>query len=88
MLNVVGMKKLADREEVSLEYSARREMAAADRQLRELDEEEDGEEEVSRRRKARKLDDVVLDESFAVLMDLIRLTKGEEIPRPRGGWLW
>lgn len=88
MLNVVGMKKLADREEVPLEYSARREMAAADRQLRELDEEDDGEEEVSRRRKARKLDDVVLDESFAVLMDLIRLTKGEEIPRPRGGWLW
>jgi hypothetical protein len=80
------MKALADREEVPLEYAARRIMSEKDRALRELDEEEDEEEVSSRRRKKNDRDDVVLDEAFKVLMDLIRLTKGEELPKPKGWW--
>ena len=86
ILNVEGMKALADREEVPLEYAARRIMSEKDRALRELDEEEDEEEVSSRRRKKNDRDDVVLDEAFKVLMDLIRLTKGEELPKPKGWW--
>ena len=82
------MKGLADREEVPLEYCARKAMAEKDRTLRELDEEEEGDEEEisSRRRKKKDRDDVVLDEAFFVLMDLIRFTKGEELPKPKGWW--
>lgn len=88
IFNVEGMKGLADREEVPLEYGARKAMAEKDRTLRELDEEEEGDEEEisSRRRKKKDRDDVVLDEAFFVLMDLIRFTKGEELPKPKGWW--
>ena len=88
IFNVEGMKGLADREEVPLEYCARKAMAEKDRTLRELDEEEEGDEEEisSRRRKKKDRDDVVLDEAFFVLMDLIRFTKGEELPKPKGWW--
>ena len=91
--NVAGMKTMSDREEVSLEYAARKAQMAADRELRELDDEEndDDDEETAkkkrRRRNERKKDDVVLDEAKFILMDLIRLTEGEEIPKPRTWWL-
>ena len=91
--NVAGMKTMSDREEVSLEYAARKAQMAADRELRELDDEEndDDDEETAkkkrRRRNERKKDDVVLDEAKFILMDLIRLTEGGEIPKPRTWWL-
>ncbi len=91
--NVEGMKALGEREEVPLEYEARKAMMVADRELSELDDEEredDDDETIAkkrRRRNERKKDDVVLDEAFRILSDLIRLSGGEEIPQPRGWWL-
>ena len=91
--NVKGMKAISDRESVSLEYGARKAQMAADRELRELDAEEDDEQSSSkkkdkkrRRRNQRDDDDVVLDEANRILMDLIRLTEGAELPRP--AWIW
>ena len=66
---------------------------AKDRELRELDDEEkeddDGEDAAKKRRRKRnepKKDDVVLDEAYKVLSDLIRATNGEEVPEVRGWW--
>jgi len=91
--NVKGMKAISDRQEVSLEYAARKAQMAADRELRELDDEEneddDEEKAAEKRRRKRnepKKDDVVLDEAFKVLSDLIRLNGGEEIPEQKGWW--
>lgn len=90
--NVDGMKALSAREEVSLVYETRKAEMTADRELRELDDEEneDDDEETAkkkrRRRNERKKDDIVLDEAKLILMDLIRLTHGEEMPRPMGIW--
>ena len=91
--NVKGMREISDREEVSLEYAARREQMAADRALRELDdaENEDDDEETSAKKRRHKRnepkkDDVVLDEAYHVLMDLIRLNGGEEVPEVKGWW--
>jgi carboxyl-terminal processing protease len=93
LANVRGMKEIGDREEVSLEYGARKLQMAADREYREIDElekEEDEEEKEDkpkrRRRNERKENDVVLDEAFRILSDLIRMNGGEEIPKPRGWW--
>jgi len=86
--NVKGMKAISEREEVSLEYSARKAQMASDREMRELDsDEEDGDTPKKRRRRnERKKDDVVLDEAMNIVMDIIRLTGGEELPQPKGGW--
>ena len=88
--NVNGMKEISDREEVSLEYAARKRQMKADRELRELDEEDEDEEEDSkkrrRKRNERQKDDIVLDESFRILHDLIRLKGGEEVPEVKAGW--
>ncbi len=90
--NVEGMKAISEREEVSLEYAARRVQMAADRELRELDDEEredDDEETAAKKRRRRnepKQDDVVLEESFKVLMDLIRLNHGATVPVARDLW--
>jgi hypothetical protein len=76
-------------EEVPLERAARKAMMAADRELREFDDDDDDDgEDAPRRRKRneRDEDDVVLEESYNVLMDLIRLIDGREMPRPRGWW--
>ena len=95
--NVKGMKAISEREDVTLEYEARKAQMAADRELRELDEADDDENDDSvkdekkkkkrRKRNEPKKDDVVLDEGFRVLMDLIRMTGGEEVPEQRGWWL-
>ena len=90
--NVKGMKAISEREDVSLEYEARKAQMAADRELRELDDEDDDEDSEKKKKKRRrrnepKKDDVVLDECFNVLMDLIRLTGGEEVPEQRNWWL-
>ena len=95
--NVKGMKDISDRVEVPLEREARKAMMRADRDLRELDESEaDAEDDdevkeekvVSARRKRNEkpADDVVLDESFRILSDLVRLTGDETLPRPKGWW--
>ena len=91
--NVRGMKEISDREDVSLEYTARRAQMEADRELRELDAEDDDDDEESaekkkkrRRRNEPRKDDVVLDEGFKVLMDLIRMTGGAEVPEQKGWW--
>ena len=109
--NVKGMKELSEREEVPLEYAARRKMAEADRALRDLDDgigdvdedeaadeaaggdgadagddEEDEDRPARRRRGGHPRDDVVLEEAFNVLMDIVRMTHGEEIPQPKGWW--
>ncbi len=91
--NVMGMKEISERETVSLEYAARKAQMAADRELRELDDEEDeGDDDETaaqkrrRRRNERAKNDVVLDESFRVLMDLIRLNGSAEVPEPKGWW--
>ena len=93
--NVRGMKAISEREDVSLEYEARKAQMAADRELRELDEADDDEDAAAkedkkkkkrRKRNEPKKDDVVLDEGFKVLMDLIRLTGGEEVPQQKGWW--
>lgn len=95
--NVRGMKEISDRVEVPLEREARKAMMRADRDLRELDETEaDAEDDdevkeekvVSSRRKRNEKpeDDVVLDEGFRILSDLVRLTGDEELPKPKGWW--
>jgi hypothetical protein len=62
-------------------------MMRQDRELRELDEEGNEEEEnVRRKRNEPRKDDVVLEESFNVLVDLIDLTGSEEMPQPKGWW--
>ena len=91
--NVKGMKEISDREEVSLEYAARKRQMAADRELRELDNEEsdddDDETAAKKRRRKRneaKKDDVVLDEARRILMDIIRLNDGADVPEEKGWW--
>ena len=89
--NVQGMKAIGERVDVPLEREARKAMMRADRSLRELDTDEGDEDssKKSRRRKRnqRQDDDVVLDEAFNVLSDLIRLNAGAELPPPRLSWL-
>lgn len=87
--NVAGMKALSEREEVPLEWNKRKAMMIADKELRELDEEDEEEEYKSSRlhRNKQKKDDVVLDEAFNVMSDLIRLNRGAQIPVYRGWWL-
>jgi carboxyl-terminal processing protease len=94
LANVRGMKEMSERVEVSLEFAERKKQMTADREYREVDElekegEEKDEEDAPKRRKRneRKQDDVVLDEAFRILSDLIRLNAGAEVPGPRGWWL-
>ena len=93
MENVTGMRAISDRQEVSLEYAARLAQMKSDRELRELDDEEneDDDEETAakkrrRKRNAAKKNDIVLQEAYKVLMDLVRLTDGEEVPEMKGYW--
>ena len=83
--NVAGMRAISERETVPISYDEYRAMAKADRSLRELDEDEDGEKKTSRRRartNRRHKDDVVLDEALAIMSDLIRLNDGATLPKP------
>ena len=89
--SVEGMRAISDREEVPLERAARKAMMLSDRDLRELDDEDDEEKEekiISRRRgNQRKKDDVVLDEAYRILFDLVRIVGDAEMPQPRGWYL-
>ena len=95
--NVAGMKAISDRVEVPLEREARKAMMRADRELRELDEteseaEDDDEEKEEkvvssrRRRNEKPTDDVVLDEGFRILSDLVRLVGDATLPKPKAWW--
>ena len=91
--NVTGMRAISDREEVSLEFAARKAQMAKDRELRELDDEEkdddDDETAAKKRRRKRnepKENDVVLQEAYRVLSDLIQMTGGAEVPEVKGWW--
>ena len=94
LANVKGMKEISERENVSLKADVRKAQMAADREYRELDEEDDDEEAASakskkgkrRRRNEPRDDDIVLDEAFRILSDLVRLNGGKEIPEERGWW--
>lgn len=88
--NVAGMKAIGEREEVPLEYSARKAMMRADRDLSELDSEESEQSDAKkgrRHRNRRDNNDIVLDEAFRILADLVRLNGGEELPPMRLSWL-
>ena len=91
--NVKGMREISDREDVSLEYGARLAQMKADRELRELDdaENEDDDDETAakkrrRKRNEQKENDVVLDEAYRILMDVIRMKGDETVPTRRGSW--
>jgi carboxyl-terminal processing protease len=90
LANVRGMKEISDRLEVSLEYQTRKKQMIKDREYRELDElgDDEDKDDVPKRRKRNegKENDVVLDEAFRILCDLIRLNAGAEVPSPRGWW--
>ena len=93
LANVKGMREISDRAEVSLEYGARLAQMKSDRELRELDdvEKEDDDEDTAAKKRRRKRNepkenDVVLDEAYRVLMDIIRLKGDEEAPEMRMLW--
>lgn len=88
--NVKGMKELSERQVVSLEYEARKAQMKNDRELSELDDENDDDEANDKKRRRKRMhpkeDDVVLDEAYRVLMDIIRLKDGESLPEVKGWW--
>ncbi len=90
--NVADYKELFDRTDVPLERGARTAQMRADRAIRELeeadDEDDDSDEAVlARRRKNRgKHDDVVLDETFRVMADLVRLVDNGTQPDAQVDW--
>ena len=94
LANVSGMKEISEREDVSLRHDDRKVQMAADRSLRELDDEDDDEDRPAkddkkgrrRRRNEPREDDVVLDEAWRVLSDLIKLNGGAEVQEQRGWW--
>ena len=87
--NVKGMKEISERTEVPLDFDSRLELTRSDRRYREIDElekeEEDGEKRRRRRNELNK-NDIVLEAALETLADLIRLTGGEELPKPKGWW--
>ena len=90
MENVAAMKAVGDREFVSLERGARKAMMRSDRDIRELDEKKEGKDKDDGRSRFRKNkmkdDDIVLDEAFEILFDLIDMTGGESMPLPKFDW--
>ena len=93
LANVEGMKTIADREEVPLEREARKTMMKADREIREPDESDEtkgeggeNKKKSRRRRNQLKSDDVVLDEAFNILADLVVCVGGAQLPPARIDW--
>ncbi len=92
LAHVKGTKEAMDRAFVSLNYAVRKAQMAQDRELQ--DEEESGgedEEPQTRtrrgRNKAARENDVVLEEAYKILADLIRQKAGEKMPRPVTSYL-
>lgn len=90
--NVAASRAVYDREVVPLEREARKRMMKADRALSDVSsEDEDDEDEKPKRRRGRrrnskKSNDLVLDEAYKVMADLIRLNKGAELPPAAVDW--
>ena len=93
--NVKASRAIFDREEVPLEREARKRMIKADREVTDRTEagaDEDGDEDeedapVRRRRGKRDdKDDVVLQEAYRILADLVRLNAGAELPPEPASW--
>ena len=90
--NVAASRAVYDREVVPLEREARKRMMKADRALSDVsDDDEDDDDKPKRRRgrrrnKAKKSNDLVLDEAYRVLADLIRLNGGAELPPAAVDW--
>ena len=87
LAGVKGMKEFSDRQEVPLEYGARLAQVKADRELNKLDDDEndEGDKKTAEKKRRRKRnepreDDVVLEESFRVLIDLVDRVGDEEVP--------
>ena len=93
---VNGNRDFWSRTVVPLERSERKAMMKADRKLNETETDADEEEEANPRGKKKKRsrihrnqpldDDIVLDEAFRVLSDLVKLVGGETMPRARMDW--
>ena len=93
LANVQGMKAISEREEVPLEREARKAMMREDREIREPEDDDndsggdDDKKKPRRRRNMPKSDDVVLDEAFCILADLVERTGGALLPPARIDWL-
>lgn len=74
---VQHLAELTQNTSVSLEYTARREMARAEREMRKIQEEE--EESISDEKD--KKDDLILDAALMVLSDFVDVSQGAEIPQ-------
>jgi len=85
--NVAAAKAIYDREEVPLEREARKTMMRADRDVSDKDDDDDGEEKPARRRGRRQSrDDLVLNEAYRIMADLIKLNAGAELPPAAQEW--
>jgi len=85
--NVAASKVIFDREEVPLEREARKAMMRADRAVSDRDEDDEDEEKPARRRGRRQnRDDLVLQEAYRVMADLVRLNAGAELPPAAVDW--
>jgi uncharacterized protein YutE (UPF0331/DUF86 family) len=88
--SVKGMRSIQDRKEVPLQYDKRKSMIISDRKIQELDddfsESEDGKAKAKKSRVEKK-DDVILQEAFAILNDLIILNGNRKIPMERS-YFW
>jgi carboxyl-terminal processing protease len=88
--SVKGMRSIQDRKEVPLQYDKRKSMIISDRKIQELDddfsESEDGKAKAKKSRVEKK-DDVILQEAFAILNDLIILNGNRKMPMERS-YFW
>jgi len=75
---VQHVRELSENTIIPLERQARRALAAAEREMRKLQDEQGGMERAGR---ANNDDDLVLQEGLAILSDLIEISGGEEVPR-------
>ncbi len=88
LANVEASRAIFEREDVPLEIEARRRLVKADREVSDRSGEEDDEDEapVRRRQKRDEKDDLVLQEAYRVMADLIRLNAGAELPVEPFNW--
>ncbi len=92
LANVAAYKEMYDRAEVPLEREARKAQMKKDREIRRLEEgedapsEEEEETRTQRRKRRAQRDDVVLDEAFKVMGDLVKATGGKDMPPPPVDW--
>ena len=84
--DVARAEEIYNRTEVPLEREARKKLMKADKKVEDVAEEDDEMDESVSRKKKKKGDDVVLDEAYKVLSDLVELTKGAELPAPKINW--